>query len=68
MYHGDLEHSIDDVNWKPCITNGNTPLNVFLFAFTTQTTIGYGYRYPTDECPLLIITMCIQFMVSLTTK
>lgn len=40
MYHGDLEHDADDENWEPCIRNGNSALNIFLFAFTTQTTIG----------------------------
>ncbi|KAK0396290.1 hypothetical protein QR680_001658 [Steinernema hermaphroditum] len=60
--HGDLEHS-SDTSWVPCIQNAITFTNIFLFAFTTQTTIGYGFRYPTDECPLVIVTMCVQFMV-----
>uniref|UniRef100_A0A914RCB1 Inward rectifier potassium channel C-terminal domain-containing protein n=1 Tax=Parascaris equorum TaxID=6256 RepID=A0A914RCB1_PAREQ len=32
-------------------------INIFLFSFTTQTTIGYGFRYPTAECPLVIVTI-----------
>nr|CDQ05901.1 BMA-IRK-2, isoform e [Brugia malayi] len=60
--HGDFEH-INDPNWIPCIMNANSKTNIFLFSFTTQTTIGYGFRYPTTECPLIIITMCLQFMV-----
>uniref|UniRef100_A0AC34F370 Uncharacterized protein n=1 Tax=Panagrolaimus sp. ES5 TaxID=591445 RepID=A0AC34F370_9BILA len=63
MYHGDLEHEADDDTWDPCIRNGNSAINIFLFAFTTQTTIGYGFRYPTDACPLVVMTMMIQFMV-----
>uniref|UniRef100_A0A914W372 Uncharacterized protein n=1 Tax=Plectus sambesii TaxID=2011161 RepID=A0A914W372_9BILA len=65
MSHGDLER-VDEIKagtWTPCIGNAHTKLNIFLFAFTTQTTIGYGYRYPTDECPQVIIVMCFQFMV-----
>uniref|UniRef100_A0A914BX38 Uncharacterized protein n=1 Tax=Acrobeloides nanus TaxID=290746 RepID=A0A914BX38_9BILA len=62
MYHGDMEYKSDS-DWVPCIRNANDPLNIFLFAFTTQTTIGYGFRYPTDACPLVIMTMCLQFMI-----
>lgn len=43
LYHGDFEH-LNDADWTPCIQNGNSFLNIFLFAFTTQTTIGYGFR------------------------
>ncbi|TMS35960.1 hypothetical protein L596_003240 [Steinernema carpocapsae] len=60
--HGDLEH-VSDSSWIPCVQNARSFTNIFLFAFTTQTTIGYGFRYPTDECPLVIVTMCVQFMV-----
>ncbi|CAD5217003.1 unnamed protein product [Bursaphelenchus okinawaensis] len=62
LYHGDFEHK-NDPTWEPCIMNGDSVLNLFLFAFTTQTTIGYGFRYPTDACPLTVMTMCFQFMV-----
>ena len=44
MYHGDLDHEPDDQNWKPCIQNGHSPLNIFLFAFATQTTIGIKFE------------------------
>uniref|UniRef100_A0A915BZ06 G protein-activated inward rectifier potassium channel 3 n=1 Tax=Parascaris univalens TaxID=6257 RepID=A0A915BZ06_PARUN len=62
LSHGDFDH-IDDPTWNPCIVNGNSKINIFLFSFTTQTTIGYGFRYPTAECPLVIVTMCLQFMI-----
>ncbi|VDD88395.1 unnamed protein product [Enterobius vermicularis] len=60
--HGDFEQA-NNASWKPCVANGYTKGNVFLFSFTTQTTVGYGYRYPTTECPMLVVIMCIQFMV-----
>uniref|UniRef100_A0A0N5B5V9 Inward rectifier potassium channel irk-1 n=1 Tax=Strongyloides papillosus TaxID=174720 RepID=A0A0N5B5V9_STREA len=59
VYHGDFEHTEEE--WKPCVQNGNSFLNIFLFSFTSQTTIGYGYRYPTDACPIIILIMMIQF-------
>ncbi|KHN72412.1 Inward rectifier potassium channel irk-1 [Toxocara canis] len=62
LSHGDFDH-LDDANWNPCIMNANSKINIFLFSFTTQTTIGYGFRYPTAECPLVIVTMCLQFMI-----
>lgn len=64
MAHGDFEHA-NDTEWVPCIANGKTKGNIFLFSYTTQTTVGYGHRYPTTECPLLVMTMCVQFMFGL---
>uniref|UniRef100_A0A0N5AYF8 Inward rectifier potassium channel irk-1 n=1 Tax=Syphacia muris TaxID=451379 RepID=A0A0N5AYF8_9BILA len=61
MAHGDFEHA-NDAEWIPCVTNGIRAGDMFLFSFTTQTTIGYGHRFPTSECPLLVMTMCAQFM------
>ncbi len=46
--HGDLEHAVDDPNWVPCLKNVNKKLNAFLFAFTTQTTIGKSARNHTE--------------------
>ncbi|GMT36910.1 hypothetical protein PFISCL1PPCAC_28207, partial [Pristionchus fissidentatus] len=40
--HGDFVHT-NDTNWKPCIGNVQSGLNVFIFSFTTQTTIGEWY-------------------------
>uniref|UniRef100_A0A0K0EGW2 Inward rectifier potassium channel irk-1 n=1 Tax=Strongyloides stercoralis TaxID=6248 RepID=A0A0K0EGW2_STRER len=59
IYHGDFEHTEEE--WTPCVQNGNSFLNIFMFSFTSQTTIGYGYRYPTDACPIIILIMMIQF-------
>ncbi|CAI5455039.1 unnamed protein product [Caenorhabditis angaria] len=65
--HGDIEQ-VSNVTWTPCIVNVHNELNAFLFSFTTQTTIGYGFRYPTDTCPLTIVTMCFQFMWGVMTQ
>ncbi|PAV55669.1 hypothetical protein WR25_01526 [Diploscapter pachys] len=59
--HGDIINA-SNASWTPCIMNLNNPTTAFLFSFTTQTTIGYGFRYPTDECPVSILTMCLQFI------
>lgn len=45
VLHGDFDHPNRDNEWKPCVANVNNRIvNVFLFAFETQSTIGYGYR------------------------
>ncbi|KAI6215294.1 hypothetical protein M3Y94_00369000 [Aphelenchoides besseyi] len=61
LYHGDFEH-IGNPNWQPCVSNGYSFLNLYIFSFTTQSTIGYGFRYLTDSCPLTIMTSCVQFI------
>ncbi|CAJ0916540.1 unnamed protein product, partial [Mesorhabditis belari] len=61
--HGDLESwNLRAANWTPCVQNADSELNFYLFSFATQTTIGYGYRYPTDQCPLVVLAMSVQFM------
>ncbi|UYV76516.1 irk-2 [Cordylochernes scorpioides] len=57
--HGDLDH-IGDPKWVPCITNVNGFYSVFLFSVESQHTIGYGYRYPHEECPEGFIVLCLQ--------
>ncbi|CAI4232567.1 unnamed protein product [Auanema sp. JU1783] len=66
--HGDMSIPSNDTSWEPCITNGQGFLNSFLFSVTTQTTIGYGHRYPTDQCLIVVVTMCVQFMIGLMTQ
>ncbi|CAJ0951312.1 unnamed protein product, partial [Mesorhabditis belari] len=36
---------------KQCISNVNSFIEAFLFSVESQHTIGYGYRYITNECP-----------------
>ncbi|KAJ1350323.1 Inward rectifier potassium channel, variant 2 [Parelaphostrongylus tenuis] len=66
-HHGDVDNR-HNLSWIPCIVNVHSEINAFLFSFTTQTTIGYGFRYPTDQCPLTIVTMCVQFMWGVMTQ
>ncbi|XP_035225954.1 G protein-activated inward rectifier potassium channel 3-like [Stegodyphus dumicola] len=57
--HGDLEHE-DDEEWNPCVKNVHSFVTAFLFSVESQHTIGYGYRYTTEECPEGVFMMCIQ--------
>lgn len=66
--HGDLEpeHLPDNQGasgWKPCVGNIHGFASTFLFSIETQHTIGYGYRYTTEECPEGIFVMCIQSII-----
>ncbi|XP_017721958.1 PREDICTED: inward rectifier potassium channel 4, partial [Rhinopithecus bieti] len=38
-------------------------LGAFLFSVETQTTIGYGFRCVTEECPLAVIAVVVQSIV-----
>jgi hypothetical protein len=49
--------------WKPCVGNIHGFASTFLFSIETQHTIGYGYRYTTEECPEGIFIMCIQSII-----
>ncbi|XP_043923863.1 ATP-sensitive inward rectifier potassium channel 12-like isoform X2 [Protopterus annectens] len=59
LLHGDLEGNKRD-GFKPCIMHVNSFLGAFLFSVETQTTIGYGFRCVTEECPLAILMVVIQ--------
>ncbi|KAL4660646.1 G protein-activated inward rectifier potassium channel 4-like [Arapaima gigas] len=56
---GDLVHS-NEQGWTPCVENLNSFVSAFLFSIETETTIGYGYRVITDECPEGIILLLVQ--------
>ncbi|XP_033840167.2 inward rectifier potassium channel 2-like [Periophthalmus magnuspinnatus] len=56
LLHGDLE----DGDHRKCVSNVTTFTAAFLFSVETQTTIGYGYRYVTDECPLAVFAVVLQ--------
>uniref|UniRef100_A0A1Y9IV43 Inwardly rectifying k+ channel n=1 Tax=Anopheles minimus TaxID=112268 RepID=A0A1Y9IV43_9DIPT len=63
--HGDLEEmhlpkNQEESGWKPCVFNIESYTSAFLFSIETQTTIGYGYRTTTEECPEAIFIMCFQ--------
>uniref|UniRef100_A0A915L1V4 Uncharacterized protein n=1 Tax=Romanomermis culicivorax TaxID=13658 RepID=A0A915L1V4_ROMCU len=47
---------------NPCIANVHGLLSLFLFSLETQETVGYGYRYVTEECMSVIVVLCIQIV------
>ncbi|CAL1276834.1 unnamed protein product [Larinioides sclopetarius] len=59
LAHGDLEHEGDE-SWNPCVQNVHSFITAFLFSVESQHTIGYGYRYTTEECPEGVFMMCVQ--------
>ena len=59
--HGDLKlENINNETWTSCVANVKSFASAFLFSHETQHTIGYGSKFPTEECPIAIIVMCIQ--------
>ncbi|XP_046700433.1 ATP-sensitive inward rectifier potassium channel 12 [Silurus meridionalis] len=46
--------------WKPCLLHVEGFLGAFLFSVETQTTIGYGWRCVTEECPVAVATVVVQ--------
>uniref|UniRef100_A0A8B9G6K7 Potassium inwardly rectifying channel subfamily J member 9 n=1 Tax=Amazona collaria TaxID=241587 RepID=A0A8B9G6K7_9PSIT len=56
---GDLEH-LEDHAWTPCVNNLNGFVSAFLFSIETETTIGYGHRVITDQCPEGIVLLLLQ--------
>uniref|UniRef100_A0A673GZG2 ATP-sensitive inward rectifier potassium channel 10-like n=1 Tax=Sinocyclocheilus rhinocerous TaxID=307959 RepID=A0A673GZG2_9TELE len=59
LVHGDLlaNHSV-------CVMQMQTLTAAFLFSLETQTTIGYGYRCITEECPSAIVLLIIQLLIT----
>ncbi|XP_052268628.1 ATP-sensitive inward rectifier potassium channel 1-like [Dreissena polymorpha] len=44
----------------PCVEGATDFLEMFMFSMETQSTIGYGTRYVTNECPTAVILVIIQ--------
>lgn len=60
LLHGDMGKSESDDSFVPCVTNVNTFVAAFLFSIETQTTIGYGARCVTEECPAAVFMVVFQ--------
>ncbi|XP_030066885.1 ATP-sensitive inward rectifier potassium channel 12 [Microcaecilia unicolor] len=63
LVHGDLENPSGDENFQPCVLHVNGFIAAFLFSIETQTTIGYGFRCVTEECPIAIFMVVFQSIV-----
>lgn len=63
MGNGDFEVTLSS-NHTPCLENVKTFTGAFLFSLESQTTIGYGFRYITEDCPLAIFTLVAQLVIT----
>ncbi|XP_060116923.1 ATP-sensitive inward rectifier potassium channel 12 [Heteronotia binoei] len=63
LVHGDLEKPTADETFTPCLLQVNGFVAAFLFSIETQTTIGYGFRCVTEECPLAVFMVVLQSIV-----
>ncbi|XP_034046945.1 ATP-sensitive inward rectifier potassium channel 12 [Thalassophryne amazonica] len=61
--HGDMDNPGGDESFVPCVTQVNTFVAAFLFSIETQTTIGYGARCVTEECPAAVFMVVFQSIV-----
>ncbi|KAM6967789.1 ATP-sensitive inward rectifier potassium channel 14 [Aplochiton taeniatus] len=48
---------------EPCFQQVTSFMAAFLFSLETQTSIGYGFRSVTEECPLAVIAVVLQCIV-----
>ncbi|KAL7847302.1 hypothetical protein SRHO_G00222820 [Serrasalmus rhombeus] len=61
MSNGDLGQAPES-NHTPCVMNVATLTGAYLFSLESQTTIGYGFRHISEECPLAIFTLVAQLV------
>ncbi|XP_060059266.1 ATP-sensitive inward rectifier potassium channel 12 isoform X4 [Erinaceus europaeus] len=60
--HGDLEPA-EGQERTPCVMQVHGFMAAFLFSIETQTTIGYGLRCVTEECPVAVFMVVAQSIV-----
>ncbi|XP_031726597.1 ATP-sensitive inward rectifier potassium channel 10 isoform X1 [Anarrhichthys ocellatus] len=65
LVHGDLLEFDPPSNHTPCVMQMQTLTGAFLFSLETQTTIGYGFRCITEECPAAIILLIVQLVITM---
>uniref|UniRef100_H2YUD3 G protein-activated inward rectifier potassium channel 3 n=1 Tax=Ciona savignyi TaxID=51511 RepID=H2YUD3_CIOSA len=61
--HGDFNELPANSTFTPCVHNldpKNPFTSSFLFSLETQTTIGYGFRVVTEECPFTVFMVVVQ--------
>ncbi|XP_063077310.1 ATP-sensitive inward rectifier potassium channel 12 isoform X2 [Engraulis encrasicolus] len=63
LFHGDLDNPAGDDNFTPCVLQVNGFVAAFLFSIETQTSIGYGFRCVTEECPVAVFMVVFQSIV-----
>ncbi|CAN2387553.1 inward rectifier potassium channel activity [Pristimantis euphronides] len=61
--HGDVGEE-SPVNHTRCVMNVNSFTGAFLFSLESQTTIGYGFRFITEECPVAIVLLVAQLVLT----
>ncbi|GLV40098.1 Inwardly rectifying potassium channel 2 [Carabus blaptoides fortunei] len=60
--HGDLEEPTRN---DTCSVGNEGFAGFLLMSIETQTTIGYGSRYPTENCPEGIFMLCLQMILGI---
>ncbi|XP_041848357.1 ATP-sensitive inward rectifier potassium channel 10-like [Melanotaenia boesemani] len=65
LVHGDLLEFDPPSNHTPCVMQMQSLTGAFLFSLETQTTIGYGFRCITEECPAAIILLIVQLVITM---
>ncbi|XP_030038147.2 G protein-activated inward rectifier potassium channel 4 [Manduca sexta] len=68
LAHGDLSEdhlppNQNATNWVPCVKNIYGFTSTFLFSVEVHTTVAYGKRAITLDCPATITAMCLQCIV-----
>lgn len=57
------DYNPDSENFTMCITSIKNFVSALTYSIETQHTIGYGGKYTTEECPLVIIAQSFQLVI-----